>query len=166
MFPLIYPDDLTITYATLTDLHRSGLAPGVFRAAHNGGRVYQLVKNAHSAALAIGDWLSLDLLTNDTDSEVKRPATADLDRGGGVAMGAIEAAGYGWICRFGYVAKVRVKGDVVAITAGDSLKGVDAVFTMVKDTAAGTEPTFARHVIALDAATAADTTVEGFVRGL
>lgn len=166
MFPMIYPDDLTKTYSSLQDLHRSGLAPGLFRSANNGGRLYQLVKNNHASALTVGDWVQLDLLANDTDSEVKQAVTAGLALGGGVAMGAIPAAGYGWVCRLGYVAAVRVKGDGTAVAAGDTLKGLNATFTMVVDQAAGTAPTFSRGVVALDAATAADTTIEGYVRGL
>lgn len=164
MFPQIFPDALNVVYATLLDLHRSGLAPGSLRSAVDGGRVYKLVKNNHSAALTIGDWVQNDLLANDTDSQVKQPVTAGLALGGGVAMGAIPAAGFGWVCIYGYVPAVRVKGDGTAIAAGDTLKGLNAAFTMVVDQAAGTAPTHANGVIALDAATAADTTIEGFVR--
>lgn len=166
MFPMIYPDDLTKTYSSLLELHRSGLAPGLFRAAHNGGRIYKLVKNNHASALTVGDWVQLDLLAADTDSEVKQAVTAGLALGGGVAMGAIPAAGYGWLCVYGYVAAVRTKGDGTAIAVGDTLKGLNATFTMVVDQAAGTAPTFSRGVVALDASTSADATIEGFVRAL
>lgn len=161
---LIFPDALTVTYSSATDLHRSGLAPGTIRQAHDGGRFYKLVKNNHASALTVGDWVQNDLLANDTDSEVKQPVTAGLALGGGVAMGAIPAAGFGWICIYGYVAAVRVKGDGTNIAAGDTLKGLNAAFTMVVDQAAGTAPTHAYGVVALDATTSADTTIEGFVR--
>lgn len=164
---LINADSLTKTYASLSELNsRLGLAPGTVRWAFDGGRAYKLVKNNHASALTVGDWVQNDLLANDTDSEVKQPVTAGLALGGGVAMGAIPAAGYGWVCIYGYVAAVRVKGDGTAISAGDTLKGLNAAFTMVQDQAAGTAATHSRGVVALDAATAADTTIEGFVRGI
>lgn len=159
MFPLIFPDALTVVYATLADLNRSGLAPGILRSSHAGGRVFKLVKNL-ATVLTVGDVVVHDVLTNDTDSEVKQPVTAALDQMAGVAMGAIPASGFGWIQVYGYNAAARVKGDVVAITAGDSLKGLTATFTAVKSTASGTTPEFQNYLRALDAATAADTTVE------
>lgn len=163
---LINGDSLTKTYSSLADLNsRLGLAPGTEREhATEPGRVFKLVKNNHGSALTIGDWVQFDLLANDTDSEVKQPVTAGLALGGGVAMGAIPASGYGWICIHGYVAAVRTKGDGTAIAAGDTLKGLNAAFTMVVDQAAGTAPTHSRGVVALDASTSADATIEGFVR--
>jgi hypothetical protein len=165
MYPTIYPDGLTQVYSTLQDLHRSGLSPGVFRSLHNGGRVYQLVKNNHASALTVGDPICIDMLAADTDSEVKQFVTATFGQPLGVAMGDIPASGFGWVCRYGYVAAVRVKGDGTAIVAGDSLKPVTATFTLIHDTDVGVEAAFAAHVRALDGATAADTTIEGFVRG-
>lgn len=162
---LINGDALTKTYASLAELNsRLGFAPGTIRHSFEGGRIYKLVKNNHSAALTVGDWVQNDLLANDTDSEVKQAVTAGLALGGGVAMGAIPASGYGWVCIYGYVAAVRVKGDGTAVAAGDTLKGANAVFTMVVDQAAGTAPTHANGVVALDATSSADTTIEGFVR--
>lgn len=162
MFPLIFPDALTQTYTDLTDLARAGLAPGIHRMAHDGGRIYKLVKNNHSAALAVGDVVSHDLLTNDSDAEVKRPATADLDRMAGVAVGAIPASGFGWIQVYGYCPTIKCDGSGVNVTAGDSLKAANASLKSVKDAAAGTESAFANHLIAADAVTT-DTTVDGWV---
>lgn len=163
MYVPISPDAVTVVYATLLDLQRSGLAPGMMRSGFDGGKVFKLVKNTHSAAAVIGDPLCYDLTTNVVDFEVKQPATAILNHLAGVAMGAIPISGFGWIQIFGKAAAVRVIGNGTAITAGDSLKGVNASSKLLKDAATGTESAFSNRIIAGAASTSADETIAGFI---
>lgn len=165
MFPTIFPDGLVVVYATLLDLQRSGLAPGVLRSAVDGGKVFKLVKNTHSAALAVGDPVCYDLLTNKVDFEVTRPTTAALNHLAGVAVGAIGINGFGWIQVWGNTAAIHVDGTGVAIVAGDSLKPVNGTLLAVHDQATGTTPSFQNYLVA-NTATALATTVPGFVHCL
>lgn len=163
MYPQIFPDAVTVVYATLLDLQRSGLAPGVLRSSVDGGKVFKLCKNTHSAALVIGDPVCYDLTTNVSEFEVKQPATAILNHLAGVAVGALPISGFGWIQIFGKCAAVRVIGSGTAILLGDTLKGVNASSLLLKDQTTGTESTFSNRIIAGAASVSADTTIAGFI---
>lgn len=163
MYVPISPDGVTVVYATLLDLQRNGLAPGMMRSGFDGGKVFKLVKNTHSAALVIGDPVCYDLGTNVADFEVKQPATAILNHLAGVATGAIPISGFGWIQIFGKCAAVRVIGSGTAILLADSLKAVNASSLLIKDAANGTESAFSNRIIAGAATTSADTTIAGFI---
>jgi hypothetical protein len=165
MFPSIFPDSVSKVYSDLQDLNRSGLAPGVMRSAVDKGAIYQLVKNVHSAALVAGYPVATSV-ANAVSYEVKQPVTAALNLCHGVAMGAIPAAGYGWVCVWGYCAAANVDGDSTDVVLGDSLKMVDSAFTLVHDQAVGTEASYARHIVALAANAGAAASKAVFVRCL
>lgn len=90
--------------------------------------------------------------------ELIAPATAHLDRAIGIVDVDIATVSWGWVQTWGYRAAASCYGDT-DITAGDSLKMVDAVTYLIKDQGPGTEPTYHRHFIAAESyttATAAD----------
>lgn len=125
------------------------------------GNAYQFVKNTHSAAQVAG-YVGFYDFSGGLMTSVKKCATAVLDVMAGVWMGAPAADGYGWIQKLGIYSSILFEG-TTDIAIGDSLKGVDAQFYVVKDQAAGTEPTYVNHIRALEAFT---TNATGSKKGL
>ena len=73
----------------------------------------------------------------------------------GIWMAAITAAYYGWVQLLGYHTAIKVYG---AVAAYDSLKGSNTKQYLVADQSAGTEPSYHRHCVALEAHTVTNTT--------
>jgi hypothetical protein len=118
------------------------------------GIEYQFVLNSHSADQVAG-YVGFRDLSGGLRTSVKKCATAVLDVMAGVWMSAVPAAGYGWIQTLGVYASVLVES-TTDIVIGDSLKGVDAQFYVVKDQAIGTAPSYVNHIRALAARTSND----------
>lgn len=116
----------------------------------DGGKIFRRVYNASGAAIAAGQAVACDFSnTTYPGKEVEKPATALLDRFAGIAVEAIADGAWGWIQVWGPYDTALVEG-TTDITAGDSLKMVNAQWYLVKDAAAGTEATYARHAIAME----------------
>ncbi len=81
--------------------------------------------------------------------ELIAPATAHLDRAIGIVDTDILTVSWGWVQTWGYRATASCEG-TTDITAGDSLKMVDAQTYLIKDQAPGTEPTYHRHFLAAE----------------
>lgn len=160
MFPIIAADDISRVYSSIQQANSlMGMLPGTLRQTADGLSTVMLIRNNHTSDLAVGDIVSSDYLTNDVPYDVKRPATADLDRLAGVAAGAIPASGgVGWIIVRGYAATVKVDGSGVNVAAGDSIKGQNGSTKGLHDQAAGTTSAFRRRLIALDPVTTDSTT--------
>jgi hypothetical protein len=149
--PVISYPDFSQVYssATPTGAGTDGSPPALGTVYYNGKSTkYKFVKNNHGSALVVGDVVQYDL-SSDVVYEVKQPVTAGLHILAGVAMGAIPASGYGWIQIKGQNSSINMEG-TTDIAAGDSLKGSNAQSYLVKDQSAGTAPTHANFVIALD----------------
>lgn len=115
------------------------------------GNRYKFVLNSHSSALVVGDVVSYDY-SGGLNTTVFDGATAALHAMAGVAMGAIPAAGYGWIQYHGVNSSINTEG-TTDIALGDVLKAVDSQVYAVKDQSAGTESTYQSHIRALVAYT-------------
>ena len=115
------------------------------------GNKYKFVKNTHTAAFAVGDVGGLDI-SGGLHTSVKKMATAQLNLLAGVWMGAPATLGYGFIQKIGTNSSILTDGGTDTVL-GDSLKGVDAQFYVVKDQAVGTEATYVNTIICLQAFT-------------
>lgn len=153
-YPL-QPTALTQTYTSITpdatNFTKTIPTPGAVFRDPEANKTYKFVKNSHSSALTVGDVVTLDL-TGASTTTVFRPTTATLNLMAGVAMGAIPAAGWGWIQTWGNNDSTNIEG-TTDVVLGDSLKAVDAQLYAVKDQAIGTEATYARHLLAREAYT-------------
>ena len=125
---------------------------------------YMYVKNAHTAALAAGNAVTVNLASaNNTESaiEVIGPTTATLNLFAGIAMGAITAAYYGWIQVEGWNKETIATAG--AVVAGSSLKCANGVFTMATDQVIGTESTYQATAISTAALAGAGNLTAGQV---
>lgn len=128
-------------------------------------KAYKFVRNV-GAVTAAGDIVCYSVTNGVTQNalyEVTTPGT-NANVMAGVCMGAIPATtGQGWIQILGHNATIAVNGNP-DIVLGDSLK-ISATFNFgVKDQVIGTEPTYHRHIIALEAYTTdSETTKEGYI---
>lgn len=116
------------------------------------GKIFEFVKNA-GTVMAAYDTCARSV-ANGYHYEVTQVATANLNILAGVAMGAIPASGYGWVQIYGVCETACIEG-TTDIVLGDALKGVNGEVHLVKDQAIGTEATYARHMVALEAYTVA-----------
>lgn len=122
------------------------------------GNKYRYVYNNSGAILSPGyavvrDYdASAETVAADTfpHFKVKKPATASLCDLAGIVVQTIAVAGSGMILVQGGYDFVLEEG-TVAIAIGDGLKGVDAQWYLVHDTAPGTEPTYKHTVKAMEA---------------
>lgn len=150
--------DFTKTFTSLTptpkDLDNTAPKLGTIFESTD-GKAYRFVLNNHSSALVIGDVVFCDktasypnavsVLNTDSCGAVAAGVMA------GVAMGAIPAAGYGWI-QFAGVGSANWEG-TTDIVLGDALKGVNSQTYVVKDAALAAIATYVNHCRALAAYT-------------
>ena len=148
------------------------------------GNVYRYVYNLTGATLAVGDVVFFGNGTANTYTGTSPPSAAnpdapamfcavfqigvansgsDLGYMAGVALAAIPNLNWGWVQTRGYNPTISVDGTGTAIVIGDTLKGVSGANTALHGTAKATAPLFARHIIALAAATTV-TTIAGIIQ--
>lgn len=129
------------------------------------GKEYMFVENVDTVAREAGD-VTYHSLANGVEYEVDQlgGANTGINLMAGVCMGAIPASGgRGWIQTYGYNDTVLIES-TTDVAIGDSLKGSSGKDYVIQDQAIGTEASYARHIVALAAATAnSAATAAGFI---
>lgn len=130
------------------------------------GKEYIFVHNVDATAQQVGSVVCWSYATTLLPYEVDQlgGTGTHINSMAGVCMSAPAASGYGWIQSYGENASIFMDGTTDTVL-GDSLKAVSGQKHVVKDAAGGTEPTYARHIMCLEAyVTAADALKKGFIR--
>lgn len=135
-----------------------------------GDKIYKKVKNVDTIAQAYGYPVCYSF-GGGSGEYVDQPATARLSAFAGIVNNpvsqtdtdyTIPAGEWGWICVQGQV-EAYVDA-TTAITDGCSLKTADSSSKMVEDEAAGTEPSYYNHAVALEALASGTGYIDAFVK--
>jgi len=122
-----------------------------------GYRLFKYVHNEEASTASVAGAPAARKLTADKLScyACYIPLTATLDALGGIWMAAITAQYYGWIQLLGYHTALKVYG---AVAAYDTLKCSNTNAYQVADNSQGTQSTYPKHCVTLEAHTVTNTT--------